>query len=201
MSLFSAVQHNVFRPLERAGDWLMPTLARFIFAATLFYYFFNSAMTKIGNPGLGGLFTAEGLSALVTPSAGMFGQMLPAAAEAASYDVSEATFFQTAIMLSGTWAEFILPALIVIGFFTRFAAIGMVGFLGVMTFVDLYGHGGISDPLILGAWFDTDTTGIVLDQRIYWVFLLLYLFFRGAGPLSLDRLFRREHVLPHRYDE
>ena len=182
MSLFSAIQHNVFRPLERVGDWFLPTFARFIFGVTLLYYFFNSAMTKLGG---------DGLNALFAPTAGMFGQMLPAAAEAASYDVSQATLFQTAVMLSGTWAEFILPVLIVVGLFTRFAAIGMVVFLAVMSYVDLYGHGGISDPLILGAWFDADVSGIVLDQRIYWVFLLLYLFFRGAGPLSLDRLFKR----------
>jgi len=182
MSLFSSIQHNIFRPLERMSNWFLPTLARFIFGVTLYYYFINSAMTKLGG---------EGLGALLTPTAGMFGQMLPAAAEAAGYDVSTATFPQTMIMLSGTWAEFVLPTLIIIGLFTRFAAIGMVGFLAVMTVVDLYGHGGISDPAVLGAWFDTDTSGIVLDQRIYWVFLLLYLFFRGAGPLSIDRFFKR----------
>ena len=182
MSLFSSIQHNVFRPLETIGDWFLPTLARFIFLVTLFFYFFNSATLKLGG---------DGINALFAPTAGMFGQMLPAAADAAGYDVSQATLFQSAVMLSGTWAEFLLPVLIVIGLFTRFAAIGMVGFLAVMSYVDLYGHGGISDPAILGAWFDTDTTGIVMDQRIYWVFLLLYLFFRGAGPLSIDRLFKR----------
>ena len=182
MGLILSVQHNLFRPLERAGHWFLPTLARLVFGATLYVYFLNSAMTKLGG---------EGLNALFKPTAGMFGQMLPAAADAAGYDVELATLPQKLIMLSGTWAEFILPALIVIGFFTRFAAIGMVGFLAVMTYVDLFGHGGISDPAVLGAWFDADTTGIVMDQRIYWVFLLMYLFFRGAGPLSVDRLFTR----------
>ena len=182
MGLISTTQRALFRPLERVGDWLLPTLARFVFAVTLYYYFLNSALTKLGG---------EGLNALFTPTAAMFGQMLPAAADAAGYDVELATLPQKLIMLSGTWAEFILPALIVIGLLTRFAAIGMVGFLAVMTSVDLLGHGGISDPAVLGAWFDTDTTGIVMDQRVYWVFLLLYLFFRGAGPVSVDRLFTR----------
>ena len=181
MSFFSSIQHNVFGPLGRVGDWFLPTLGRFIFAATLFFYFYNSAMVKLGDAGLSGL---------LTPTAGMFAQMLPAAAEAVSYDVDQATAIQKAIMLAGTAGEIILPVLIIIGFFTRFAAIGMVIFIGVLTYVDLYGHGGISDPSILGAWFDTDTTSIVMDQRVYWVFLSLYLFFRGAGPLSIDRLFR-----------
>lgn len=179
--MFTSIQQNVFRRLERFGDWFLPTLARFIFGVTLFYYFFHSAKLKLG---------AEGLNALFKPTAGMFGQMLPAGAEAVSYDVMQATSLQKAIMLSGTWVEFILPGLIIIGLLTRFAAIGMVIFIAFMTFVDLYGHGGISDPSIVGAWFDTDTTGIVLDLRIYWLFLLLYLIFRGAGPLSIDRLFR-----------
>ena len=100
MSLFSAVQHNVFRPLERVGDWFLPTLARFIFLVTLFVYFFNSATLKLGG---------DGINALFAPTAGMFGQMLPAAADAAGYDVSQATLFQSAVMLSGTWAEFLLP--------------------------------------------------------------------------------------------
>ena len=199
MNFFSSIQHNVYAPLGRVGDWFLPTLARFIFAATLFVYFYGSAMLKIGEPELSTLFTADGINSLVKPTMGMFVQMLPEAADASGYDVDAATTMQKVIMISGTWAEFLLPVLIIVGLFTRVAAIGMVVFIGVMTYVDLYGHGGISDLKILGAWFDSDTASIVADQRLYWIFLLLYLFFRGAGPLSIDRLFKGKRV--HRYDE
>ena len=34
--------------LDRAADWLLPTLARFLFAAILLIYFWKSALTKLG---------------------------------------------------------------------------------------------------------------------------------------------------------
>jgi putative oxidoreductase len=42
-----------------------------------------------------------------------------------------------------------------------------------------------------GGWFD-NTAGAIADQRAFWIFLLLVLVLRGAGPLSLDEaLFRQ----------
>lgn len=178
MTALIRLHNGIFAELERLSPAVMPTLARFIFASVLFLYYWNSALTKLGK---------DGLIALVQPNANMFGQMFPKAAEAVFWDVSQATLFQKAVMLAGTWAEFILPVLIVIGLFTRLAALGMIGFIAVQSLVDLFGHGGIAHAETLGAWFDGMPSGVILDQRAFWVFVLLYLVFKGAGPLSLDR--------------
>ncbi len=85
----------------------------------------------------------------------------------------------------------LLPALIVLGLFTRIAALGMVVFVIVQTLTDLYGHGLIADATALGAWFDGDPTALILDQRALWVMLLLIPVFRGGGPVSLDALIKR----------
>ena len=165
----------------RIAPVLMPTLARFLFAAILGLYYWNSALTKIGPDGAG----------LFKPSFNAFAQMFPKAAEAVSYDVTQATPFQQAVVLAGTWAEILLPAAIVIGLFTRFAAAGMIGFVVMQSLTDLIGHGALNDPKVLGAWFDVATDGVILDQRALWIMLLLVLVFRGAGPVSADRLLMR----------
>ncbi|WP_050932188.1 DoxX family protein [Aestuariivita boseongensis] len=166
-SLFS-LHHAFFSRLDRAGDWLVPTLARIVFAAVLLIYYWNSAGLKLD----GGLFS---------PSAGAFGQIFPKAAEEVLYDVSQLSFFQTIVILLGTWAEYVLPALILVGFLTRLAALGTIGFIIVQTLVDVTGHG-----VALGSLFDA-AQGLI-DQRTMWIFLLLVLVIKGAGPLSVDRL-------------
>lgn len=165
----------------RVGAALMPTLARFLFAAIFAVYYWNSALTKLGGD----------LTHLVQPSFNGFAQIFPKAAEAASYDITQATAMQKAVILAGTWAEFVLPALIILGLFTRLAALGMVGFVVVQSLTDLFGHNAISDGSTLGAWFDGAPDSIMLDQRALWIVLLLVLVFRGAGPLSLDELLKR----------
>lgn len=165
----------------RIGAGLMPTLARFLFAAIFALYFWNSAMTKLGGD----------LNHLVTPSANAFAQILPKAAEAISFDVTQATTIQKSIVLAGTWGELVLPVLIILGLFTRPAAIGMVVFVVVQSLTDLYGHNAIADPRTLGAWFDGTPDSVILDQRALWIVLLLVLVFRGAGPLSLDQFIKR----------
>jgi putative oxidoreductase len=55
--------------------------------------------------------------------------------------------------------------------------------------VDVVGHGVAGDTL--GAFFDNSATAVV-DQRAFWVFLLVVLVLRGAGPLSLDALLARQ---------
>lgn len=162
---------DLSRRLDTAAPWLIPTLARIVFALTLFVYFWNSAGTKIDG-------------SIFSPSAGAFGQIFPAAAEAALYDVSQLTVLQRGIILAGTVAEYVLPALIVAGLLTRLAALGMIGFVVVQTFVDVTGHGAT-----LGRWVDA-APGL-LDQRTMWVFLLSVLVIRGAGPFSLDALIAR----------
>ena len=171
---------------DRALSWLEPssttvltTLARFVFAAALFMYFWNSGLTKI----------PDGIGNLFSPSFNAFAQIYPKGAEAASYDITQATSFQKLVILAGTWSEFILPLLVVIGLFTRAAALGMIGFVVVQSLTDIYGHGAA-----LGAWFDAASDS-ALDQRAFWVFLLLVLVFRGGGPLSVDRFLRSEPSL------
>ena len=107
--------------------------------------------------------------------------------EAVGFDTSQFGLFSKLVILAGTWAEFILPALIVLGLFTRLAALGMIGFVVVQSLTDLYGHGAWDDTKVLGAWFDRFPDGIIMDQRAFWVFVLLLLVIKGAGPLSLDR--------------
>jgi len=48
-----------------------------------------------------------------------------------------------------------------------------------------------ADPPV-GTWFDGKEDSKIADVRPYWIFLLLFLVARGGGPLSLDRLLRRQ---------
>ena len=177
---------------DRAISWVEPmstpvltTLARFVFAAVLLMSFWNSGLTKI----------PDGVSGLFSPSFNAFAQIFPKGAEAAGYDITQASGFQKLVILAGTWAEFILPALVVLGLFTRAAAFGMIGFVVVQSLTDIFGHGGET-----GAWFDNLSDAAILDQRAFWVFLLLYLVFKGGGPLSLDRLILRSETFPYQDD-
>ena len=176
----AAIHDRIFSGLERATVPLMTTLARFLFAAVLLFYYWNSGLTKLG----------EGVLGFLLPSDGAYVQIFPKAVEAVSYDFSQLGTFHWLVALAGTWAEFLLPLAIVIGLFTRLAALGMIGFVIIQTLTDLYGHGGIAHEGTLGAWFDRLPDSIVLDQRAFWVFLLLYLVFRGGGPLSVDRILK-----------
>jgi len=162
--------------LERA-EWLLPTLARLVFAGILLVYFWVSGMTKLGD-GIGGLFNL---------STGAYAQIFPRFMESVGYDTNQLSVFHKFVVIGGTWAEFVLPTLIVIGLLTRLAAIGMIGFVLLQSLTDLYGHGGWEDSKVLGAWFDRFADGIIMDQRALWVFLLLVLVIKGAGPLSFDR--------------
>lgn len=184
MNALISLHNAVFSRLEASASFVMPTLARLIFAGVLFVYYWNSATTKVG----------DGIFGLFAPDFGAYAQIFPRAIEAAGYDPSQLSFGHTLVVLAGTWAEFILPVLIVIGLFTRLAALGMIGFVIVQSWVDVFGHGlGAQD---IGAWFDRFSSGLIVDQRAFWIFLLLYLVLRGGGPLSLDRLLarRRESV-------
>ena len=39
--------------------------------------------------------------------------------------------------------------------------------------------------------FDRIAEGTILDQRMYWVFVLIDFVIKGAGPLSADRILSR----------
>ncbi len=178
------LHEQIFAGLQDAlEDWLLGFLARLVFAAVLFFYFFNSAMTKIGDGPLGFL--------QVTDNA--YFQILPSVVESYGFDASQIPFFPyQLIVMAGTYAEIVLPVLIVLGLFTRIAALGMIGFVAVQSYVDIAFHG--ADEKTIGAWFDRLSDSVILDQRALWVFLLVYLVIRGAGAISLDHLFagRRE---------
>ncbi|UWP96241.1 DoxX family membrane protein [Aliiroseovarius crassostreae] len=166
--------------VQRLGPALLPLLARFTFAATLVGYFWASGLTKLGS----------GIFGIFNPSLGAYAQIFPKAMEAAGYDVSKLSTFHTLVVSAGTLAEFILPLLLIIGLFTRLAAIGMIGFVIVQTLTDLFGHGAITHPETLGAWFDRIPDSLILDQRLFWMVVLVTLVIKGAGPLSLDRLLK-----------
>lgn len=176
MTAFLTLYRSVTDMLERA-DWLLPTLARFLFAAILLMYFWVSGLTKLG----------EGLWGIFTPSTGAYVQIFPRMMEAVGYDTDQFSVFHGIFVLAGTWAEFILPALIVLGLFTRLAALGMIGFVVLQSLTDLYGHNGWEDSKVLGAWFDRFSDGVIMDQRALWIFALVVLVIKGAGPISFDR--------------
>lgn len=180
MNALISLHDAVFDRIGAAAPWLLPSLARFTFAATLLVYFLHSGMLKLG----------EGFMGVFVPSSGAYFQIFPKAIEAAGYDVGALSLWHTLVVLAGTWAEFILPVLIVVGLLTRLAALGMIGFVVVQSLTDLYGHGGIEHAATLGAWFDRFPDGVILDQRLFWMLLLVTLVVKGAGPFSLDRLLK-----------
>ncbi|AUG53466.1 DoxX family protein [Thalassospira marina] len=156
--------------------WLGGLGARLVFAAVLWPYYLNSAMTK---PGMGPL-------GIFMPGPGAFAQIIPAVAEAHAYNPAAIAFFPWhLIVIAGTLAEFTLPILIVLGVFTRLSALGMIGFIIVQSLVDIYAHGAMS-----GALFDGDPTS-VLDQRLLWIFPLVVLLATGGGRFAIDRLLKQ----------
>ncbi|MBK0327628.1 DoxX family protein [Rhodobacteraceae bacterium F11138] len=180
MNTLISLHNALFDWLDRMSGAILPTLARFTFAAVLLMYFWKSAMTKVG----------DGLLGLLMPSDGAYVQIFPRAMEAVGYDSSQLGMFHWLIALIGMWAEFILPALVVLGLMGRLSAIGMIGFIIIQSATDIVGHGG-SDPKTLGAWFDGIPDSVIMDQRLLWITVLLIIVIKGAGPLSLDRIMGR----------
>lgn len=169
---------SFYRQLAAAAetlDWLLPTAARFVFAAALFGYFWTSALTK--------------LDGIFAPSVGAYAQIFPRAMEAAGYDAAQLPDWAPLVVLAGAWAEIVLPVLIVLGLFTRLASLGMVGFVWVQSLTDIFGH--MAGPETVGALFDQVSGAVILDQRAFWMLLLLVLIVKGAGPLSADWVLRR----------
>ncbi|MEO1563673.1 MAG: DoxX family protein [Pseudomonadota bacterium] len=158
--------------MHRAGDAVMPLLARLVFAGVLLIYFWNSAGTK-----LDGLFTID---------FGAYAQIFPKKFEAAGFDTSMMSTLDALIVYAAACGEYILPALIILGLFTRLASLGMIVFVIVQSLTDIYGHG--IDAATIGAWFDRASNSLIADQRAFWMFLFIYLVFYGGGALSVDRL-------------
>lgn len=180
MQFLYRLEDTIIGPIARLLDGaVISTLARFTFLATLASFFWASALTKIG-----GSFTG-----LFSPSPNAYIQILPKQMDAVGYDPSALGPIAHIIVYLGTWGEFIIPALVVIGLFTRAASLAMIGFIIVMSIVDITGHG--ADATTIGAWFDKTADSKILDQRLLWIVLLLIPVIRGAGPLSLDSILRR----------
>lgn len=162
------------RGLETALDgWFLGLLARLVFLAVLVPYYLNSALTKFSGP--------------FSIADGAYYQIALPAVDAAGGDVSAVSFFPWGLMVFlGSYGEIILPLLIVVGLFTRIAALGMIGFVAVQTLTDILVHN--VDATTIGALFDRFPDSVILDQRLLWIFPLAYLAVKGAGILSLDKL-------------
>ena len=167
--------------LAAAAAPVLPTLARFVFAAVLLVYYLNSAALKLG----------EGIMGLFNPASGAYFQIFPRAIAIANYDIGQLGTYHYLVVLAGTWGELALPVLIVAGLFTRLAALGMIGFVTLQTLTDLFGHRVIDEAATLGAWFDRLPDGAIMDQRLLWLMPLTVLAMLGAGPLSIDRWLSR----------
>ena len=181
INFLTDLHHRVFGFLERLGDsWLLGMIARFAFAAVLWGYFLSSAKTKVG----------EGLLGFFSVSYSAYYQIALPAVEAAGGDVDAVPFFPWGLMvIMGTYAEFILPLLIVIGLFSRLAALGMIGFIAVQTFVDITVHQIGAETI--GALFDRFPDSVIADQRLLWIVPLTVIILKGPGLLSLDALLTR----------
>lgn len=178
--LLLVADSTAYRIEAALEPWALGLLARLVFAAVLFGYYWTSALTKIGD-GVLGIFTIADAA---------YFQIVPPVVEAYGYDASAVPVLPWGLIVAlGTWAEFLLPVLIVLGLATRPAALGMIGFTVVQSYVDVSFHG--PDATTLGALFDRDPGGVILDQRALWLFLYAYLAVKGPGALSLDALLRR----------
>ncbi len=178
ISLTTSLHDRVFGTVERITEgWFLGLFARFVFAAVLWGYFLNSAGTKVG----------EGLTGFFMIAPGAYYQIALPAVEAAGGDVDQVAFLPWGLIVTlGTYAEFVLPLLVVIGLFTRVAALGMIVFIGVQTLVDITVH--MVDPETIGVLFDRFPDAVIIDQRLLWLMPLVYLTLKGAGLVSVDGL-------------
>jgi putative oxidoreductase len=184
INLLTDLHHRVFGFLERQGDtWLLGLIARFAFAAVLWFYFLNSAKTKVG----------DGFLGFFSISPGAYYQIALPAVEAAGGDVDAVAFFPWGLIVAmGTYAEFILPLLVVIGLFSRLAALGMIGFIAVQTFVDITVHQIGAESI--GALFDRLPDSVIADQRLLWIVPLTVIILKGPGLLSVDALLTKSRT-------
>lgn len=178
----AALYETVFARIEAALDgWFIGLSARLVFAAVLLVYYLNSFATKVGD-GILGVFAIQD---------GAYFQILPSVVEAYDYNASAVPFFPwDLIVAAGTYSELLLPLMIVVGLLTRLAALGMIGFVLVQSYVDIAFHG--VDAKTVGALFDRFSDAAIMDQRALWLFLLAVLVVKGAGAVSLDALIARK---------
>lgn len=172
---------RVFERVEAlTAGWFNGFAARFAFASLLLVYYLNSGWNKLG----------DGLFGFLSPSSSAYITILPPIMEQYGYDVSAIPFFPWhIIVLLGTWGEIVLPLLVVLGLFGRIAALGMIVFVTVQSYVDIAYLG--LEPKFIGAMFDRLPDAVIFDQRLLWIFVLLIIAVNGPGKLSLDHLLAR----------
>ena len=177
INFFVNLHNLVFSKIESmTSSWLPGLLARLTFLAVLYFYFLNSAKTKVG----------EGLAGFFQVSDGSYFQILGEAGMLQyEFDTANIPWYIDLVVYFGTYFEFILPILILLGLFTRIAAIGMSVFILVQTYVDITVHK--VDAGTTGMLFDREATSLIMDQRALWLFVLVILILKGAGSISLDR--------------
>ncbi len=175
------LHNSVFKIVERLTDgWFLGLLARFVFFGVLYFYFLNSFGTKVG----------EGFLGFFSIQDGAYYQIALPAVEEAGGDVEAVSFLPWGlIVFLGTYTEFLLPLMVVLGLFTRIAAAGMIGFIAVQTIVDITVHQVGTETI--GALFDRFSDSLIMDQRTLWLFPLIYLIVKGGGAVSLDWLLTR----------
>lgn len=182
ISIIQNLYCTIIAMITRLTDgWFLPLAARIVFLAVLFFYYLNSFFTKVG----------EGFAGFFQIQDGAYYQIVPAAMEAAEYDTANVSLLADLMVFFGTYMEIILPVFIVAGLLTRLSALGMIGFIGVQSFVDIQYHG--AEEKLIGALFDRFPDAAISDQRLLWVFVLGVLVIKGGGTISLDRLFARKH--------
>lgn len=186
ITFFVTLHDRFFGALESLLDgWFMALFSRFVFASVLWGYFLSSAATKVG----------DGLLGFFSISPGAYYQIALPAVEAAGGDVSQVPFLPWGLIVTlGTYAEFILPVLVVAGLFARLASLGMIIFIGVQTLVDITVH--MVGPETIGALFDRFHDGLIADQRLLWMVPLAYVVVKGPGMISVDHLLARYPLFP-----
>ena len=178
INLIRSMHDGFFGAIEKlANGWFLELAARFVFAGVLMVYYLHSASLKVGS----------GIAGFFQPSFSAYIQILTEQVMV-SYDleIANVPFYLKVVVYMGTYAEFLLPILIVIGLFTRVSALGMIVFICVQSYVDVYLLG--VDASTVGALFDRESGSAIVDQRTLWIFVLLVLVVKGGGALSVDRL-------------
>ena len=115
-----ALHARAFAALEDAtATWLIPTLARLVFAGVLLVYFWRSALTKLG----------DGVFGFLSPSTGAYVQIFPKKAEAVRLRRQQFSASRISSSSPAPGPNSSCPLLIVLGLLTRLAALGMIGFV------------------------------------------------------------------------
>ena len=177
------LHRGIFATIERAAaGWFTGLVARFAFASVLALYYLNSGWQKLG----------DGPFGLFSPSLGAYASILPPIMERYGFDVAAIPLFPWhIIVLLGTWAELVLPVLIVIGLWSRIAALGMIVFVIVQSYVDIAFHG--LEERFVGSMFDRLPDAVIFDQRLMWILFLVLIVVNGPGRLSIDHLLARRY--------